>query len=70
VVVNAAREGGRVAALPIGFADEDSVSTRVSTYLTSAGLDPGTAVVTMDDVEGAPGTIATVGVRRLGIRPR
>ncbi len=62
VVVNAAREGGRVAALPIGFADEDSVSTRVSSYLTSAGLDPGTAVVTMNDVEGGAGTIATVGV--------
>jgi Flp pilus assembly protein TadG len=62
VVVNAAREGGRVAALPIGFADEDSVSSRVDTYLSSAGLDSGTATVDMEDVNGAPGTIATVGV--------
>jgi Flp pilus assembly protein TadG len=62
VVVNAAREGGRVAALPIGFANADSVTTRVTTYLMSAGLDTGTAVVTMDDVDGPPGTIATVGV--------
>ncbi len=62
VVVNAAREGGRVASLPIGFADEDSVSARVGSYLSSAGLDSGTATVSMEDVNGAPGTIATVGV--------
>jgi hypothetical protein len=62
VVVNAAREGGRVAALPIGFADEDSVSNRVGSYLSSAGLDPETATLNMEDVNGAPGTIATVGV--------
>jgi Flp pilus assembly protein TadG len=62
VVVNAAREGGRVASLPTGFSDEDSVSTRVQTYLSSAGLDAETATVSMDDVDGAPGTITTVGV--------
>ena len=62
VVVNAAREGGRVASLPTGFADADSVQNRVASYLQSARLDPGKAEVAMSDIEGAPGTIATVTV--------
>lgn len=62
VVVNAAREGGRVASLPTGFADGDSVTNRVNAYLSSANLDPGLAQLSLDDVEGAPGTIASVSV--------
>jgi Flp pilus assembly protein TadG len=62
VVVNAAREGGRVAALPTGFADADSVTTRITNYLTSAHLDPAVAQLSLDEVEGGPGTIASVSV--------
>jgi Flp pilus assembly protein TadG len=62
VVVNAAREGGRVASLPTGFADADSVQARVSGYLRSARLEPGSARVVLDDVDGAPGTLASVAV--------
>jgi Flp pilus assembly protein TadG len=63
VVVNAAREGGRVAALPIGFANADSVEARVETYLASANLDTDAAVVSYTDVDGGTGTIATVTVQ-------
>ena len=62
VVVNAAREGGRVAALPEGFADADSVQQRVTNYLQSASLNADAAAIELDDVEGAPGSIATVTV--------
>lgn len=62
VVVNAAREGGRVAALPTGFANADSVQSRVATYLASAHLDPQSASVQLQDVEGATGSIASVSV--------
>jgi Flp pilus assembly protein TadG len=62
VVVNATREGGRVAALPTGFADDDSVTNRVTNYLQSANLDPNAAQLTLVDVEGAPGSIASVSV--------
>jgi Flp pilus assembly protein TadG len=63
VVVNAAREGGRVASLPIGFANADSVEARVETYLASANLDTDAAVVSYTDVDGGTGTIATVTVQ-------
>jgi Flp pilus assembly protein TadG len=63
VVVNAAREGGRVAALPTGFANADSVEARVETYLGSASVDTDAAVVDHDNVEGGTGTLATVTVQ-------
>jgi Flp pilus assembly protein TadG len=54
VVTNAAREGARVAVLP-GYSDED-VETRVSQFLTAAGLtDPATATV------GAPVALSVGG---------
>ncbi|MFN2432475.1 MAG: TadE/TadG family type IV pilus assembly protein [Gemmatimonadota bacterium] len=62
VVVNAAREGGRVAALPTGFSTADSVQARVASYLQSANLNPGVAEVLLQDVEGATGSIASVSV--------
>lgn len=62
VVVNAAREGGRVAALPTGFANADSVRRRISSHLRAARLDPGSAEVALEDVDGRPGTIAVVTV--------
>ncbi len=62
VVVNAAREGGRVASLPQGFATADSVRHRVNGYLESARLDPATALLTLEEVEGPTGSISTVGV--------
>jgi Flp pilus assembly protein TadG len=62
VVVNAAREGGRVAALPTGFANGDSVNARVESYLSSARLDAQSAQVKITDVDGAPGTLASVQV--------
>lgn len=62
VVVNSAREGGRVAALPRGFASPDSVVERVTSYLRSARLNPQSARIELADVDGAPGTLASVSV--------
>lgn len=62
VITNACREGARLAALPTGFSTSSDVSSKVTTYLTSANLDPGKANVTITNVDGATGTDAVVTV--------
>ena len=62
VITNAAREGARVLALP--QVHPDSANMVVTSYLTTANLDPSLATITAD--EGAGGGVvggqATVGV--------
>lgn len=53
VITNAAREGARVLALP--QVHPDSASTVVSSYLTTANLDPNLATISAD--EGAGGGV-------------
>ncbi len=61
-VTNSCREGARLAALPTGLADDGAVMARVTSYLTSANLDPGMASIQLDNVEGPTGSITTVSV--------
>jgi Flp pilus assembly protein TadG len=62
VITNAAREGARVLALP--QVHPDSANTVVTSYLTTANLDPSLATITADEGPGggAVGGSATVGV--------
>ena len=49
-----------MAALPVGFSDPSTVTTQVTTYLTSAGLDPAKATITLTgdaDSTGLPTTV-------------
>ena len=62
VVTNAAREGARLAALPTGFTNAGAVTAKVNAYLGSAGLDAGLASISVNGVDGATGTNATVAV--------
>ena len=63
VVVNSAREGARVVALPPGSqSNEDLVRSRIDDYLTSNGLDLSLRTVTITGIDGAPGTIGEVTV--------
>jgi Flp pilus assembly protein TadG len=61
-VTNAAREGARLAALPNGFSDPAAVTASVTSYLTSANLDPASATVTLAGVSDGTGLPATVTV--------
>ncbi len=63
VVVNSAREGARIVALPPGTqSNEDLVRSRVDDYLTSNGLDLSLRTVTIQEIDGAPGTVGEVTV--------
>ena len=63
VVTNAAREGARVSVLP-GYADAD-VQTRVTQYLTAAGLTNPAANTTV----GAPVQLVVSGSQCITVRP-
>jgi Flp pilus assembly protein TadG len=63
VVVNSAREGARIVALPPGSqSNETLVRDRVDDYLTSNGLDLSLRTVTIQGIDGAPGTVGEVTV--------
>jgi Flp pilus assembly protein TadG len=63
VVVNSAREGARIVALPPGSqSNETLVRNRVDDYLTSNGLDLSLRTVTILGIDGAPGTVGEVTV--------
>ena len=63
VVVNSAREGARIVALPPGSQSNDAlVRSRVDDYLTSNGLDLSLRTVTVTGIDGAPGTVGEVTV--------
>lgn len=63
VVVDAAREGARITALPPGSqSSEDLVRARVDTLLTSNGLDLANRHVDVGGISGDPGTPAVVTV--------
>lgn len=55
VVTNAAREGARDAV--IQTSSQNQVQNTIGTYLTSAGLDPDLATITLSDNVGGAGTI-------------
>ncbi len=64
-VTNAAREGARVAALPVGFPAGDTTSAVTATvngFLSSANLNLANAQITLTNVDGVTGesTIVTV----------
>jgi Flp pilus assembly protein TadG len=64
VVVNSAREGARIVALPPGSQSNTAlVQARIDDYLTSNGLDPAAATVTITGINGAPGTLGEVTVQ-------
>ena len=63
VVTNAAREGARLAALPVGFTNAAAVTAKVNAYLASANLNAGAATVTAANVDGTTGTDAVVSVQ-------
>lgn len=63
VVVNSAREGARIVALPPGVnSNEALVRSRVDDYLTSNALDLSKRTVTIVGIDGAPGTVGEVTV--------
>ena len=63
-ITNAAREGARLAALPAGFTTPAEVQTRVTSYLSNAGLDTSTATIGIGGagVDGGTGTQVSVSV--------
>jgi Flp pilus assembly protein TadG len=63
VVVNSAREGARIVALPPGSqSNETLVRDRIDDYLESNGLDLGKRTVGIAGIDGAPGTVGEVTV--------
>jgi Flp pilus assembly protein TadG len=64
IVTNAAREGARLASLPIGFTNAAAVTDRVNSYLTSGHLDPNATTVAIGraGVDGGTGTQVSVTV--------
>ena len=63
VVVNSARVGARIVALPPGAAsNEDLVRQRIGEYLTANALDPAQATIEIDGINAPPGTIGEVRV--------
>jgi Flp pilus assembly protein TadG len=64
VIANGAREGARIAALPVGFATAADVNTRVDNYLNAAGLPPGSTTVAIGGagIDGGTGTQVSVTV--------
>lgn len=63
-LTNAAREGARLAALPAGFTTPAEVQTRISSYMSNAGLDPNTASIAIGGagVDGGTGTQVSVSI--------
>ena len=61
VLTNAAREGARLAV--IGTSTEGNVLEAVETALTNASLDPSVATISVDGMEDAFGSPATVQIQ-------
>jgi Flp pilus assembly protein TadG len=64
IVTNAAREGARLASLPVGFTTDSAVRTRVNDYLTSGSVDSAQATITIggSGVDGGTGTQVSIDV--------
>jgi len=61
VVVNSAREGARIVALPPGSqSNETLVRDRIDDYLESNALDLAYRTVEINGIDGAPGTVGEV----------
>jgi Flp pilus assembly protein TadG len=64
IITNAAREGARLAALPAGFTTVAEVQNRVTSYMTTGGLNAGQATVAIGGagVDGGTGSQVTITV--------
>src|SRR5213593_3315977 len=64
ILVNAAREGARLAALPSGFTTTAAVTTRVQSYLSTGHVDPSKATVIIggSGVDGGTGSQVSITV--------
>ena len=64
VVVNSARVGARIVALPPGMnSNEDLVLEQVGDYLEANALDPALADIEIEGISSPPGTVGSVTVR-------
>jgi Flp pilus assembly protein TadG len=63
IIVNSAREGARIVALPPGPQSNDAlVRSRIDTYLTANALDLSKRTVDVVNIDGDPGTVGEVTV--------
>lgn len=63
IIVNSAREGARIVALPEGVqSNEALVRSRIDDYLTANALDLSLRTVTVTGISGDPGTVGEVTV--------
>lgn len=60
VLSNAARDAARLASLPSPSIDQDSVRSAIAVALRAAALDDAVADVTIEGIDGEPGTVARV----------
>ena len=64
VMTNAAREGARLASLPVGFTTASNVTTRVNDYMTQGGIDTSKTAISIGGagVDGGTGTQVSITV--------